>query len=59
MGQARTLLSYAFRPFFLPGPPFGMLAILLWVVMLHASGFLLTAVSTWTGRPPVAGLAPW
>lgn len=80
--QHWTILSYAFRPFFLLGPLFGMVAILLWVATLHASGFapatrdpvawhahemlfgfagaaiagfLLTAVATWTSRPPVAG----
>lgn len=82
MPQVPTLLSYAFRPFFLLGAAFGIVAILLWLSMLHATGlvpappdpvawhahemlfgfagaaiagFLLTAVATWTGRPPVAG----
>jgi uncharacterized protein involved in response to NO len=82
VAQPRTLLSYAFRPFFLLGALFGMVAIALWAAMLHSSGFvpaardpvawhahemlfgfggaaiagfLLTAVATWTGRPPVAG----
>lgn len=82
MGQPWTLLSYAFRPFFLLGAVFGIVAIMLWLAMLHApgvvpvapdpvawhahemlfgfagaaiAGFLLTAVATWTGRPPVAG----
>ena len=77
-----TILSIAFRPFFLLGALFGMVAVLLWLSVLHGSGwaqavsdpvawhahemlfgfagaaiagFLLTAVATWTGRPPVAG----
>jgi len=81
-GRPWTVLSYAFRPFFLLGSLFGIVAILLWVAMLHAAdfvpaaqdpvawhahemlfgfagaaiaGFLLTAVATWTSRPPVAG----
>ena len=81
-GSPPILLSYAFRPFFLLGAVFAIVAILLWVAMLHAAGlvpvapdpvawhahemlfgfagaaiagFLLTAVATWTGRPPVAG----
>lgn len=82
MAQPWTLLSYAFRPFFLLGAVFGIVAIALWLAMLHApglvpvardavawhahemlfgfagaaiAGFLLTAVATWTGRPPVTG----
>lgn len=82
-GRPWTVLSYAFRPFFLLGGLFAIVAILLWVAMLHAAdfvpaardpvawhahemlfgfagaaiaGFLLTAVATWTSRPPVAGV---
>ncbi len=77
-----TILSYAFRPFFLLGALFGIVAVLAWLSVLHGSGFveaardpvawhahemlygfagaaiagfLLTAVATWTGRPPVSG----
>jgi len=80
--SAWPLLSYAFRPFFLLDALFSILAMLLWLGMLHAfpvrtpvgdpvfwhahemlfgfagaavAGFLLTAVATWTGRPPVSG----
>lgn len=75
------ILSYAFRPFFLLGGGFAIVAMLAWLGALHAlpvalggdpllwhahemlfgfggaaiAGFLLTAVATWTGRPPVAG----
>ncbi len=83
-GFPRIIFSYAFRPFFLLGPLFGVAAILFWVLQLHGlaapagaqepvlwhahemlfgfgvaaiAGFLLTAVATWTGRPPLAG--PW
>lgn len=79
---AWPLLSYAFRPFFLLGALFSILAMLVWLGILHAipvrtpvgdpvlwhahemlfgfagaaiAGFLLTAVATWTGRPPVSG----
>ncbi len=80
-GQPSTFLSYAFRPFFLLGALFAIVAVLLWVAALHATGFapadpvawhahemlfgfagaaiagfLLTAVATWTGRPPVTGV---
>jgi uncharacterized protein involved in response to NO len=80
----RTLLGYAFRPFFLLGAAWAIVAVLTWVALLHGwlrpapagdpalwhahemaigfggaavAGFLLTAVATWTGRPPVAGPA--
>ncbi|MBL8201496.1 MAG: NnrS family protein [Chromatiales bacterium] len=39
-GQPWTILSYAFRPFFLLGALFGIVAILLWVAMLHAYEFV-------------------
>jgi len=81
-GSHWTVLSYAFRPFFLGAALFGIAAVLAWLAILHAwdfapaapdpvawhahemlfgfagaaiAGFLLTAVATWTGRPPVAG----
>jgi len=81
-GKSWTILSFAFRPFFLLGALFAMVAVLAWLTVLHGSGFapavtdpvawhahemlfgfagaaiagfLLTAVATWTGRPPVAG----
>ncbi len=77
-----TILSFGFRPFFLLGPVWAALAMVLWVGMLseavvlpsrfepvdwhaHAfitgylgaivSGFLLTAVPSWTGRAPLVG----
>ena len=77
-----TILSIAFRPFFLLSALFGIVGLLLWLSVLHGfgwapaaadpvawhahemlfgfagaaiAGFLLTAVATWTGRPPVAG----
>jgi uncharacterized protein involved in response to NO len=43
-GQPWTLLNYAFRPFFLLGGLFALLAMLLWVVGLHAG--------PWTGALP-------
>lgn len=82
MHQPPVFLSFAFRPFFLLAAAFSMIAILLWVVILHGAGwaavpldpmawhghemlfgfgeaavagFLLTAVATWTKRPPVSG----
>lgn len=81
-GKPWTILSYAFRPFFLLGALFAVAAVMIWVAMLHGAlaglaapdpvawhahemlfgfagaaiaGFMLTAVATWTGRPPVAG----
>jgi uncharacterized protein involved in response to NO len=83
-GRSRVLLSIAFRPFFLLGAIFAVVAVLLWLAALHGAGwlpaaadpvtwhahemlfgfagaavagFLLTAVATWTGRPPVSGAA--
>lgn len=83
-GAARTLLGYAFRPFFLLGGLWAIVAVLAWAALLHGqapfspgpdpvlwhahemvvgfggaavAGFLLTAVATWTGRPPVSGVA--
>ncbi|UCG72347.1 MAG: NnrS family protein [Chromatiales bacterium] len=77
-----SLLSYAFRPFFLCNGWFAMGIMVLWVLGLHGistagmgstdplwhahemlfgfvmaaiAGFALTAVATWTGRPPVHG----
>jgi len=82
--QRPALLRLAFRPFFLMGSIFAVLAILRWVAILqgwsrwegqhskiywHAhemifgfvlaiiSGFLLTAVQTWTGVPGLRGKA--
>lgn len=82
MSSPSIFLSYAFRPFFLLGAAFSMLAVLIWVAILHGggwasapldpmawhahemlfgfggaavAGFLLTAVATWTKRPPIAG----
>ena len=39
-GRPWTVLSYAFRPFFLLAAVFGIFAILLWVAMLHAVYFV-------------------
>lgn len=77
-----SLLSYAFRPFFLCNGWFAIGIMVLWVlglrgisplgmgstdplwhahemlfgfVMAAVAGFALTAVATWTGRPPVHG----
>lgn len=79
-GSPRTLLSYAFRPFFLLNGVFAILVMVVWVLALHGApivadptwwhahemlvgfagvaiaGFVLTAVATWTGRPPVRGM---
>ena len=79
-----TLWSMAFRPFFLLGTAYSILALLAWGLlisgvipwngklsarMMHAhemlfgfcgaaiAGFLLTAVATWTQRPPISGRA--
>lgn len=81
-GKPWTLLNYAFRPFFLFGGLYAVLALVLWIAALHGAGwspavadpvlwhahemlfgfalgaiagFLLTAVSTWTGRPQICG----
>ncbi len=80
--RSSTLLSYAFRPFFLANAGFAMLVIPAWAAawlgvapfagsrldpLWHAhemlfgfvpaaiAGFALTAVATWTGRPPLSG----
>jgi len=82
VGLVRTLLSYAFRPFFLLNGLFAVALMVLWafalqgagplflpanIVQWHAhemvvgfgmaavAGFVLTAVATWTSRPPVRG----
>jgi uncharacterized protein involved in response to NO len=78
-----ALFAYGFRPFFLCAAGFGIVAVAIWVSVLHGygpttlpvnvthwhahemlvgfamaavAGFLLTAIATWTGRPPVRGV---
>ncbi len=81
-GAPWTILNFAFRPFFLLGSLFAVLAMTIWIAAQHGiswwtlpaditswhahemllgfagaavGGFILTAVATWTGRPPVQG----
>ncbi len=78
-----VLLSYAFRPFFLLGASWAVIAVAAWLALMNGlvwpgapvnwvlwhihemvfgfigaaiTGFLLTAIATWTGRPPVQGI---
>ncbi|NYS61672.1 NnrS family protein [Vreelandella salicampi] len=82
LAQRFPLLRLAFRPFFLLGALFSVLAMLVWLAFWHGNlwitphggmlwwhqhemlfgfasaiitGFLLTAVQNWTGRPSLSG----
>jgi len=81
-GTPWIILNFAFRPFFLLGSLYAVVAMIIWVAALHGiswwilptdiaswhahemlmgfagaavGGFVLTAVATWTGRPPLQG----
>ena len=38
-GKSWTLLSFAFRPFFLLGALFAIVAVLAWLALLHGTGW--------------------
>jgi len=50
-------LSYAFRPFFLLGSLFAIVAVLLWVAALHATGFSPSDPVAWHAHEMLFGFA--
>jgi uncharacterized protein involved in response to NO len=55
----RTFLSYAFRPFFLCNAIFGILAMLVWAMVLHGftPAFLPADVTSWHAHEMLVGFA--
>ena len=58
-GKSWTILSFAFRPFFLLGALFGMVAVLAWLAVLHGSGWAPAAADpvAWHAHEMLYGFA--
>jgi len=58
-GNSWTILSFAFRPFFLLGALFGMVAVLVWLAVLHGSGWVPAATDpiAWHAHEMLFGFA--